>query len=178
MTTVRLTSSSPVGSTSRILSRRISGITEERRLITSLFCTYFTSSSAISSIVSILPSGIAYFSLPTSTISVWIIARVSGRRIIKLLPSPSVVRISMLPPNASILVFTTSSPTPRPETSEITSAVEKLGRNKRSMISLSLIISACSSVIVPFVIAFCFTFSTLMPAPSSRTSITTLLPSW
>ena len=74
--------------------------------------------------------------------------------------------------------FTTSRPTPRPDTSVIFSAVEKLGLNNRSITSLSVIISACSGVIFPFSIAFCFTFSTSMPAPSSRTTILTLLPSW
>ena len=105
-------------------------------------------------------------------------ASVNGRRILNVLPSPYFVLTSTSPPRASIFDFTTSSPTPRPDTSVTFSAVEKLGLNNKSIASLSVMTSACSCVIVPFSTAFAFTFSVSIPLPSSRTSITTLLPSW
>ncbi len=142
ITTVRLSCCFSVLGTSSILSSLIRGITVPLKFMTSFECTYLISVLKTSSIVWILPKGIAYFSGPSSTISAWIIARVSGRRIIKLLPSPSFVFASISPPSASILVLTTSSPTPRPDTSDMISAVEKLGLNNRSMTSLSVIRSA------------------------------------
>lgn len=56
----------------------------------------------------------------------------------------------MLPPNASIVVFTTSNPTPRPETSEITSAVEKPDAKISSLICFSDNVLADSFVTIPF----------------------------
>ena len=53
-------------------------------------------------------------------------------------------------------------PTPRPDTSDTFFAVEKLGRNKRSIISFSVIVSACSGVTVPRSIALFLTASTLI----------------
>ena len=106
------------------------------------------------------------------------IASVSGSLIINALPSPSFVLTSISPPSDSIFVLTTSRPTPLPDTSVTCFAVEKLGLNKRSIIYLSVMTSACSGVIVPFSIALSLIFSTSIPLPSSFTSITTLLPSW
>ena len=92
-------------------------------------------------------------------------------------PSYNVEDTSTSPPKASILDFTTSSPTPLPDTSETVFAIEKLGKNKKSMISCLVNDSACSSVTIPRSIAFAFTLSVSIPLPSSRTSITTLFPS-
>jgi len=130
------------------------------------------------SIFAIDPSAIAYFSSRISTINAWIIASVSGKRTIKVVPSPSFVRTSTSPPSASILDFTTSSPTPRPEISVIFFAIEKLGRNKRLIISFWLMFSACSAVITPRSTALSLTAATSIPLPSSPTSMITLLPSW
>ena len=124
------------------------------------------------------PSAIAYFSSLTSTIRAWIIARVSGRRTVKVVPSPIAVLTSTSPPNASMLDFTTSSPTPRPEISVIFLDIEKLGRNRILIISFWLMLSACSSVIMPLSIALSRTAATSIPAPSSPTWMMTLLPSW
>ena len=135
------------------------------------------SSLVISSRVSIEPREIAYCSSPSFTMRACIMARVRGSLTINVLPSPSFVLTSTSPPRASILDFTTSRPTPLPDTSVIFSDVEKLGRKSKSIISLSVIASACSDVIVPFSIALLRTFSTSIPLPSSPTSMTTLLPS-
>ena len=124
------------------------------------------------------PSAIAYFSSRISTMSAWMIASVSGRRTVKVVPTPSSVFTSTSPPRASMLDFTTSSPTPRPEISVIFFAMEKLGRNSRLMISFWLIVSACSSVMTPRSIALLRTASTSIPLPSSPTWMMTLLPSW
>ena len=49
----------------------------------------------------------------------------------KVVPLPGSERISIEPLSFWMLVFTTSMPTPRPETSEATSLVEKPGRKTR-----------------------------------------------
>ena len=47
-----------------------------------------------------------------------------GTRTVVRVPMPAIDSISMRPPSAAILRFTTSIPTPRPDTSVTTSAVE------------------------------------------------------
>ena len=172
-----LLSSSPFEGISRTLSILIMGMTVPRIWITSFACTSLMSSGRTSSIVWIDPSAIAYFSSPITTMSAWMIASVSGSLIIHEEPSPKRFFTSTSPLSDSIFDFTTSSPTPRPDTSDTFFAVEKLGRNRRSMTSFSVIVSACSGVTVPRSIALFLTASTLIPPPSSRTSITTLFPS-
>ncbi len=54
-------------------------------------------------------------------------ASVSGRRTVIVLPTPSVLAMSMLPRSAAILRLTTSMPTPRPDRLVTCSAVEKPG---------------------------------------------------
>ena len=54
------------------------------------------------------------------------IDNVKGNWIEKIEPTFSVESIEILPPSDSMVVFTTSRPTPRPEISEIVSAVEKV----------------------------------------------------
>ena len=97
---------------------------------------------------------------------------------VQVLPTPSLLFTSTSPLNASILDLTTSRPTPRPDTSVTSFAVEKLGRNNKSIISLSDMLAPCSGVMEPLSIAFWRTLSTSIPLPSSLTSITTLFPSW
>ena len=53
--------------TTRIIIIKLEPQSAPRRLITSLVCTYFTSEIRTSSIVWIFPRGIAYFSVPSST---------------------------------------------------------------------------------------------------------------
>ena len=146
--------------------------------MTSFACTYLISAGKISSIVSMEPKEMAYFSPLTSTIRAWIIASVRGRRTINLEPSPSTLLTSTSPPSASILDFTTSRPTPRPDISEIFFAIEKLGIKRKSIISFWLKAAACSGVSRPRSIALFLTFSVSIPLPSSLTSMMTLLPSW
>src|SRR3954465_7846862 len=55
-------------------------------------------------------------------------ARVSGMRSRMQVPSPACDSTSMVPPIASMLVLTTSMPTPRPETLVTAAAVENPGR--------------------------------------------------
>lgn len=88
-------------------------------------------------------------------------------------PTFSVDSIEILPPKDSIVVLTTSRPTPRPEISETTSAVENPEAKINSLICLSDKLSAASFVIIPFEIAFDNTFSRFIPAPSSSISIKT-----
>ena len=63
----------------------------------------------------------------TSTSSADMIASVSGRRICATVPCPCSEVIKTSPPSSRIVVRTASMPTPRPEMSLVTSAVEKPG---------------------------------------------------
>ena len=101
------------------------------------------------------------------------IASVSGSRTFTLMPWPSALSISTVPPSAVMFFFTTSMPTPRPETSVTTSAVENPGAKIKPQTSLSLSVSAAVS---PFSRAFCSSLARFSPRPSSRTSITMLPP--
>ncbi len=69
--------------------------------------------------------GMAKRSLAHSTISAETMARVSGILMTKVVPLPTAERISTVPPIFSMLVLTTSMPTPRPETLVTLAAVEK-----------------------------------------------------
>ena len=69
ITTIIVSVYSASPGTSSISLNLISGITLPLRLITSLACTYFISPTGTSSIVSIEPNEIAYFSSPSLTIS-------------------------------------------------------------------------------------------------------------
>ena len=55
------------------------------------------------------------------------IARVSGSRIVKVVPRPGSVRTSTVPFRFSIRLLTMSMPTPRPEMSVTASAVLRPG---------------------------------------------------
>ena len=64
---------------------------------------------------------------PASTISAETIASVSGILMVKVVPCAGTDFTSMVPPIWSMLLRTTSMPTPRPETLVTLSAVEKPG---------------------------------------------------
>src|SRR3954449_10962371 len=106
------------------------------------------------------------------------IASVSGRRICAIVPWPSSEVIVTSPPSSRIIVRTASMPTPRPEMSLVTSAVEKPGRKSSSAAPLPSRLSAASAVIRPRSTARLPTLTGSMPRPSSRTSITTFPPAW
>ena len=97
------------------------------------------------------------------------IASVSGNLIVKRVPWPGAVSTSKTPLRRVMLRLTTSMPTPRPETSETTSAVEKPGVKISSMISRS--VRRSSAEIKPCLMPRARTFSRLIPPPSSETSM-------
>ena len=69
---------------------------------------------------------------------------------VKLEPSPATDLTSMVPPIWSMLVRTTSMPTPRPETLVTVAAVEKPGAKMNLWICASVIFSSSASVARPF----------------------------
>ena len=93
--------------------------------------------------------GMAKRSPPASTISAETMASVSGILMMKVVPWPSRERMSMVPPMRSMLVFTTSIPTPRPETAVTAAAVEKPGRKMKRWMSRSGIPASSASVARP-----------------------------
>ena len=105
-------------------------------------------------------------------------ASVSGSLMRKRLPRPGSESISTLPPSRSRLVLTTSMPTPRPETSETFSAVERPGRKMSAALSLSDNPFTFSGVINPFLRALAAILAGSRPLPSSPISITTWPASW
>ena len=122
--------------------------------------------------------GIAKRSPPLVTVNAGIIANVSGILILTVVPCPSLLCTSTVPPIFSTLVFTTSMPTPRPDTLVTFSAVENPGRKIKLIASRSLMRAACSEVITPRCNAFFFMRSGSTPAPSSEISMLTWPPSW
>ena len=77
-------------------------------------------------------------------------AKVRGIFMRTVEPCPGLDCRSTVPPIFSMFVFTTSSPTPRPETLVTFSAVEKPARKMRLVISRSVIRAAWSAVIKAF----------------------------
>ena len=73
----------------------------------------------------------AYRSSPLVTTSTLMMASVSGMRIRTVVPRPTGLWMSMEPPIFSMFVFTTSIPTPRPESVVTVCAVEKPGMKIR-----------------------------------------------
>ena len=111
--------------------------------------------------------GIAKRSPPASTISAETMASVSGILMVTEDPSPATDLMSMVPPIWSILVRTTSMPTPRPETEVMAAAVEKPGAKMNLWIWASLIFSSSASVTRPEEMALALIFSVLSPRPLS-----------
>ncbi len=94
-------------------------------------------------------------------------ARVSGILMVTDEPSPATDLMSMVPPIWSILVRTTSMPTPRPETEVMAAAVEKPGAKMNLWIWASVIFSSSASVTRPEETALALIFSVLSPRPLS-----------
>ncbi len=90
-------------------------------------------------------SGRMKISLPTFTDIPSRIASVSGSTIRVVVPRPATDVISTWPPIDWMLRFTTSIPTPRPDTSVTVSAVEKPGAKISCQTSSSLSQSALAS---------------------------------
>ena len=114
---------------------------------------------------------------PASTISAEMIASVSGILMVKLRPWPRTDWTSMLPPIWSMLLRTTSMPTPRPDTLVILAAVEKPGVKMNLWICCSDILSSSASVASPFASAFSRMRSVSRPRPSSATQMMMWPPS-
>src|SRR3954470_339247 len=76
-------------------------------------------------------------------------ASVSGIRSRQTVPSPASDSTSIVPPMASMLVLTTSMPTPRPDTLVTAAAVEKPGRKIICRMSCGLIRWSASALIRP-----------------------------
>ena len=75
--------------------------------------------------------GMANRSDTDSTINAETIASVSGILMMNVVPWPAVLFRSTVPPIFSMLVFTTSMPTPRPDTAVTLVAVEKPARKMK-----------------------------------------------
>ena len=91
-------------------------------------------------------------------------------------PCPRRVSMDRRPRSLDVDSFTTSMPTPRPESSEACSLVEKPGRKTNSSAPCSDKLAACSGEMIPFSTAFLVTARRSIPLPSSDTSIRTLSP--
>ena len=105
-------------------------------------------------------------------------ASVSGREITKREPLPGSEWISILPLSFSMLVLTTSMPTPRPERSDTASLVENPGSRISARLARSSRLAASSARRSPFSTALLRITSGRMPFPSSVTSIRMWSPSW
>ena len=85
----------------------------------------------------LLASGSTKCASPTRTSSPSMIASVRGSRSVTVSPAPGRLAISIVPRIASTLRRTMSIPTPRPETSVTSRAVEKPGARMSARISAS-----------------------------------------
>ncbi len=122
--------------------------------------------------------GIAKRSPAASTISAETMASVSGILMVTLEPSPATDLMSMVPPIWSILVRTTSMPTPRPDTEVICAAVEKPGAKMNLWIWASVIFSSSASPTRPEASALALIRSVLRPRPLSAMQMMMWPPSW
>ncbi len=102
-------------------------------------------------------------------------ARVNGRRIVKREPLPGVDSMKSPPPSFLTSVATTSMPTPRPAACVTRPAVLNPGSRMSCIASSSVSFEWRSAR--PSATAFSRISLTLMPAPSSATTITTSAPS-
>ena len=99
-------------------------------------------------------------------------ARVRGSISLNLVPSPSLESMIMEPFKLSILVLTTSSPTPRPDTSVAFLAVDTPEAKMRSIASASVSFAAAWAEISPFLTAESLMALGSSPLPSSCMAIT------
>ena len=104
------------------------------------------------------------------------IARVSGRVMVKVVPWPYTLRMLTAPPRSMTLRRTTSMPTPRPDRSVVAAAVEKPASKISSATASSDMPSP--EAIRPRCTALATMASRLRPAPSSATSTTMEPPRW
>ena len=155
---------------SRRLRRRSTGVPFRRSIVCSLSDAARTSSTT-------LICGMAKRSPAHSTIRAETMASVSGILMTKVDPLPWADLISIVPPIFSMLVFTTSMPTPRPDTLVTLAAVEKPGFMMNWMICWSVIEASSISDAIPFWIAFCLIRSMARPLPSSWISMMMWPPS-
>ena len=102
-------------------------------------------------------------------------ASVSGSRTVVRVPTPATDSISIRPPRAATFFLTTSMPTPRPETSVTSAAVEKPGSKMSCHTSPSVKVSGAGK---PLSRALARIRSRCSPAPSSLTSMTIFPPCW
>src|SRR5690625_4616743 len=100
-------------------------------------CAYIMSASCNKTVSTMEESGTAYVSCWTCTNNVERMDSVSGSWIENLLPFPCSEVMEISPPSDSILLLTTSNPTPRPDTSDISSVVLKPGDKMSRDISSS-----------------------------------------
>ena len=105
------------------------------------------------------------------------IASVSGILMVKVVPRPSCVLMSMTPPISSILVFTTSMPTPRPDTEVTAFAVEKPGWKMNFATWASVILSISDWLATLRSTALRRMAARSRPLPSSAISIVIVPPS-
>ena len=115
---------------------------------------------------------------PTLTVTPSIMARVRGIFKVISVPTSFSLLIDTFPRSFSMLLLTTSIPTPLPDTSVTFSAVENPGAKIRGQISSSLIASTDSRSTIPELTAFAAIFSLFNPAPSSIMLIQISLPSY
>ena len=115
-------------------------------------------------------SGIAYNRCSILNSSALIMANVNGNLRRNFVPWPCWVSSSTVPFSRCSTLRTTSSPTPRPEISVISSAVLKPGRKIKSSASAGDIRSASSALIRSTLIALALSLFASMPPPSSLTS--------
>ncbi|GJE61227.1 hypothetical protein MPOCJGCO_3348 [Methylobacterium trifolii] len=105
-------------------------------------------------------------------------ASVRGILMVKVVPRPSCVLMSMTPPMVSMLVLTTSMPTPRPETEVTALAVEKPASKMNFETCASVIRSTSAWLAMPRSTAFLRMAARSRPLPSSEISIVMVPPSW
>ena len=115
---------------------------------------------------------------PASTISAETMASVSGILMVKVVPAPGTDFSSTVPPICSILVRTTSMPTPRPEMLVTFAAVEKPGaKMKLQICGLGIFAASSASVAKPCSSALALMRAVSRPRPSSAISMMMWPPS-
>jgi len=120
--------------------------------------------------------GTATLTSPQRSITTCVTAVVNGSTSLKAVPWPAAVEVSMRPPIALTSDRTTSMPMPRPASSVTLSAVEKPEVKITLTSSASLWGAAASNR--PCATALSRMRCRSRPAPSSRNSTPTSLPSW
>ena len=125
----------------------------------------------------ILAVGITKVCPPALTRMPLNVASVIGSTMRKVVPAPRAVSMVICPPSFSTFSRTIAMPRPRPEISVRIALVEIPDSKMSASAACSLSVAVSSAASVPARMAEAFTFSTSMPAPSSATVISTLLPS-